>query len=133
MPTNKKIGNDFEGEFCEMLSKEGFWAHNLAMNSAGQPADVIAVRNGKAFLIDCKVCSNRGFTLSRIEENQELSMNLWENCGNTYGLFAMLIDGEVYITMATQLLDLRDHGHKVLSVEWFKQWAIPLGKWVARC
>lgn len=133
MPTNKKIGNDFEREFCEMLYKEGFWVHNLAMNSAGQPADVIAVRNGKAFLIDCKVCSNGGFKLDRIEDNQETSMNLWRDCNNGYGLFAMLIDGEVYIINALQLFNLKDWGRKVLSAEWFKQNAIPFRKWVELC
>ena len=55
--SNKKLGNSFESELCEILSMYGFWCHNLAQNSAGQPADVIAVRNGKAYLIDCKVCS----------------------------------------------------------------------------
>ena len=80
--SNKKIGNDFEAELCEMLSLYGFWCHNLAVKSEGQPADVIAARNGKAYLIDCKVCStNKGFALSRMEENQELAMTLWKECG----------------------------------------------------
>ena len=57
MSNNKKLGNDFESRFCEILYSEGFWVHNLAQNSAGQPADVIAARNGKTYLIDCKVCS----------------------------------------------------------------------------
>ena len=43
--SNKKIGNDFEAELCEMLSLYGFWCHNLAVKSEGQPADVIAARN----------------------------------------------------------------------------------------
>ena len=47
MSNNKKLGNDFESRFCEILYSEGFWVHNLAQNSAGQPADVIAARNGK--------------------------------------------------------------------------------------
>ena len=80
--TNKKIGNDFESDFCEILFENGFWTHNLAQNASGQPADVIAARNGKTYLIDCKVCSNRGFALSRMEENQDLSMELWKDTGN---------------------------------------------------
>ena len=52
--SNKKIGNGFEAEFCEKLFQNGYWVHNLAQNAAGQPADVIAVRNGVAFLIDSK-------------------------------------------------------------------------------
>lgn len=97
MPTNKKIGNDFEIEFCEMLYKEGFWVHNLAMNQAGQPADVIAVKNGKAHLIDCKVCTGKKFTLSRIEENQHLAMDLWWERGNGYGWFAIKIEDNIYM------------------------------------
>lgn len=92
--TNKKLGNDFESQFCEILFNEGFWVHNMAQNASGQPADVIAARNGKTHLIDCKVCSTKGyFPLSRVEENQELSMELWEKCGNGTGYFAILLPG----------------------------------------
>ena len=85
--SNKKSGNQFESELCEILSMYGFWCHNLAQNSAGQPADVIAVRNREAYLIDCKVCStNKGFALNRMEENQDLAMNLWNECGNGQGI-----------------------------------------------
>lgn len=88
--TNKKLGNNFETHFCELLSNEGFWVHNFTQNHAGQPADVIAVKNSKAYLIDCKVCSKKGFSFSRIEENQDLSMSLWKSSGNGYGWFALL-------------------------------------------
>ena len=44
--SNKKLGNSFEAELCEILSMYGFWAHNLAQNSDGQPADVLASKNG---------------------------------------------------------------------------------------
>lgn len=93
--TNKKIGNDFESDFCEILFDNGFWVHNLAQNQAGQPADVIAARNGKTYLIDCKVCSVRGFALSRMEENQDLSMELWKATGNGEGWFAVLIGEQI--------------------------------------
>jgi Holliday junction resolvase len=93
--SNKKIGNQFETELCEILSAYGFWCHNMAANAAGQPADVIAVRNGKAYLIDCKVCStNKGFALSRMEENQDFAMELWHECGNGQGWFAMKLPND---------------------------------------
>ena len=41
MATNRKIGNTFETEFCELLFQRGFWCHNMAQNAAGQPADVL--------------------------------------------------------------------------------------------
>lgn len=97
MATNKKVGNSFETEFCEYLSHFGFWVHNMAQNASGQPADVIAVRSGDAFLIDCKVCSHDVFNLSRIEENQTLAMETWEECGNDVGWFALKFREKTYM------------------------------------
>ena len=88
---NKKLGNSFEIEFCEILFNEGFWVHKMTQNASGQPADVIAARNGKTYLIDCKVFSQKRFSLSRMEENQDLSMELWKACGNGEGWFAVLV------------------------------------------
>ena len=45
---NKTMGNHFEEELCELLAEQGFWAHNLAQNQVGQPADVLAVRDNIA-------------------------------------------------------------------------------------
>ena len=95
MACNKKLGNDFEAALCEILSKHDFWAHNLAQNQAGQPADVIAVKRGHAYLIDCKVCSSNGFPLSRVEGNQKLAMSLWKSCGNGEGWFALKLVDEI--------------------------------------
>ena len=109
--SNRKLGNDFEQQLCEILFENGFWVHNLAQNQSGQPADIIAVKDNKAFLIDAKVCSDSTFSLSRIEENQHTAMQLWEKCGNSsfWGAeignsgflsteeawFALLIDGDI--------------------------------------
>ncbi len=132
--SNKKLGNQFESELCEILSMYGFWCHNMAQNAAGQPADVIAVKNGRAYLIDCKVCStDKGFALSRVEDNQELAMSLWNECGNGLGWFAMKIpNGEIYVLP-----------HVVVK-GWTQRFSyIPLGeictigepleKWVMKC
>lgn len=86
---NKTMGNHFEEELCELLAEQGFWAHNLAQNQVGQPADVLAVRDNIAVLIDCKVCSNNRFPLSRIEPNQEAAMTMWEAQGNEHCYFAI--------------------------------------------
>lgn len=106
---NRKMGNSFETELCEILAAHGFWAHNMAQNSAGQPADVIAVKNRIAYLIDCKVCSGKGFALSRIEDNQDLSMSLWNQCGNGEGWFAMkLSDGAIHMIPHKDLMIAKD-------------------------
>lgn len=96
--SNKQIGNSFEQEFAKFLSEHGFYAHVIAQRSEGQPADIIAAKNKKPYLIDCKVCStDRGFDLSRIEENQDLAMELWKDCGNGEGWFAVKLSDQVYM------------------------------------
>lgn len=87
--TNRALGGSFEQELCDLLAEHGWWAHNLAQNQVGQPADVIAVKDNIAVLIDCKVCSSDRFPLSRVEGNQEGAMTLWETRGNAYCYFAM--------------------------------------------
>lgn len=89
MANNRKLGNSFEAEFCQMLFDRGFWAHNLAQNNAGQPADVIAVRDKIALLVDCKVCSGKGFPISRVEPNQWTAMGLWADRTDYMPMFAL--------------------------------------------
>ena len=131
--TNKKLGNSFEQELCEKLSEYGFWTHNLAMNKSGQPADIIAVRNKQAYLIDAKVVSSpRGFALSRVEENQDLAMDLWNSKGNGQGWFALKVKDEIYMIphicikalMATQSSLSISEIHTIgKSLEkWVKKW-----------
>jgi Holliday junction resolvase len=96
--SNRSEGNGFEKELCDRLSELGWWAHNMAQNKAGQPADIIAVRNGVAVLIDAKLCSKPRFDLSRIEANQQGAMTLWKECGNKYACFAVkLPSGQIYM------------------------------------
>lgn len=129
--TNKKIGNDFESRLCEILSNEGFWTHNFAQNQAGQPADVIAVKNGKAYLIDCKVCSNRGFVLSRMEDNQDLAMELWQYCGNGDGWFTILIaeSSDIYMIPHWLIRSVRNSQY-CLSEKEISECGVPLVKWL---
>lgn len=118
--SNKKLGSTFEMELCDILSSHRFWVHNLAQNSAGQPADILAVRNGKAYLIDCKVCSGKGFALSRIEENQDLSMSLWRDCSNGVGWFALKVDGRIFMVShdRMKLKALSQSSMSLSEIEW---------------
>lgn len=95
--SNRALGDTFEQELCDLLFGYGFWAHDMKQNNAGQPADVIAVRNGKAYLIDAKVCSVKGFDLRRVEENQDLAMTLWKERGNGEGWFALKVEEKVFM------------------------------------
>lgn len=129
--TNKKIGNDFESDFCEILFEQGFWVHNFAQNQDGQPADVIAARNGKTYLIDCKVCSVRGFALSRMEENQDLSMELWKTTGNGEGWFAVLIGEEILMIPHLTVKALRATQSYMNELE-LREYGTPLEKWLKK-
>lgn len=126
---NRKTGNSFEAEFCDLLFQHGYWVHNLAQNAAGQPADVIAVKNGVPFLIDCKVCSGKSFSLSRIEENQRMAMKLWDECGNGAGWFAVKFGKNIYMAMIC-VFDYTDKAN--LSEGWFQEYAETLEEWFER-
>ena len=127
--SNKKVGNDFEREVCEILSENGFWVHNLAQNQTGQPADVIAVRDGKAFLIDCKVCSTGRFKLKRIEENQQLAMEHWLDMGNDEVWFALKLDDNIVMINYLDLMCLKMIQSSLNIKEIFKQ-GIMIKDWI---
>ena len=131
--SNKKLGNDFEQELCEKLSEYGFWTHNMAMNKAGQPADILAVKNKVAYLIDAKVCSSRGFTLSRVEENQDLAMDLWGKCGNGQGWFALKVPADEIYMIPHVAIQAYKRVQASLSFSDIHMLGRPLEKWVARC
>ena len=131
--TNKKLGNDFEQEVCEILSKHGFWTHNMAMNKSGQPADIIAVKNKTAYLIDAKVCSSRGFALSRMEENQDLAMDLWKECGNGQGWFALKVPTEEIYMIPHLNIKAYQQRQSVLSFAEIHELGKPIERWVERC
>ena len=126
---NKKLGNSFESELCEILYKHGFWTHNMAQNAAGQPADVIAVKDREAFLIDCKVCSQDKFQYSRIEENQDLSMSLWNECGNGVGWFALKFNSDTYM-VDREAIRVCSERHPAMTAELAEMYGYPLEDWL---
>jgi Holliday junction resolvase len=126
---NKKSGTSFEYDFIHCLSREGFWAHKFQDNVNGQPFDVIAARNNRTFIFDCKDCKNDIFPLSRIEENQYNAMMLWMECGNSEGLFAIRCSKGIRIIQLSVLIFLKAKGVKVVNrndLLWFskslKEW-----------
>ena len=131
--TNKKLGNDFEQELCEILSEHGCWCHLLNANKSGQPADIIAVKNKTAYLIDAKVCSSRGFALSRMEENQDLAMDLWKECGNGQAWFALKVPtGDIYM-IPHICIKAYSQRQSVLSFSEIHELGKPIERWVERC
>ena len=133
MPTNKKLGNDFENELAWYLFDKGFWVHRLAQNVAGQPADILAGKGSRFFLIDCKVCTGKTFPLSRVEENQYNAMTLWEERTREFGWFAFkLPEGEIHmISFPTIKFYIREDV-KALTLAEIQKEGTPLSDWLRR-
>ena len=127
---NKKLGNKFEKELSEILYDAGYWVHLLNQNKNGQPADIIAVKNVKAYLIDAKECTWEIFPLKRMEYNQELSMGLWIECGNTTPYFALKARNEIYMVDYTTVIDLIREGKKQLNLEDMNKYGTRLATWL---
>lgn len=129
--SNKKNGTAFEREFAELLAENGFWAHCLADNANGQPFDVIAVRNGNAYVFDCKDCQGERFDLRRIEENQENAMELWSETGNSTGMFAVRFRTRIYLLPYKVLAVLRDGGTTASVTEAIaRRMGQPIERWI---
>ena len=126
---NKQAGNEFERKFCEMLSKDGFWSHLMGGSKNGQPADIIAVRNERSYLIDAKDCKNDRFVLSRIEDNQHMAMRKWELCGNNQGLFVLNTSKGIYMLTygMVQVLEMADI--KSLNMQSIEKYCTPYAEW----
>lgn len=96
---NKRIGNDFEKELAEILSKEGYWVTYITpkQHIRSQPCDLIAIKDNKATLIDCKTCKTHLFPISRIEENQWQAYKKYKKCGNSNFVLAIKYENKIYI------------------------------------
>lgn len=80
---NKKLGSKFEKYICQRLAEKGYWVHFIVPDIRGaQPFDIIAVKNGTAYAIDCKTCVADVFNISRLEDNQVMAFEKWIRCGN---------------------------------------------------
>ena len=134
MGSNRALGNSFERRLAERLHEEGFWVHLLTQNAAGQPADIIAVKDNRAVLIDAKVCSDGLFRTSRIESNQTGSLLKWEQCGNEEWWFALeLPDGEIYMMpgLVAHRWEL-DHTDPVIRAAYIRKRFLDLYGWLER-
>lgn len=101
---NKELGTEFENEFVELLNQRGFWAHFIVPNkSGGQPFDVIAVKSGVPYAIDCKTSARKRFPVTRLEDNQILAFEKWLRCGNGIPLVAVKFEEKVYMIPYTLL------------------------------
>lgn len=101
---NKKLGTQWEKDFCDMLASQGYWVHFMTPDNRGaQPFDVIAVKAGEAYAYDCKTCASDTFSIDRLEDNQVMAFEKWIRCGNTNPNIAVLHDNKIYLIEYAQL------------------------------
>lgn len=113
---NKKTGISFEKEYAEILSKMGYWVTFLTpkQNVGSQPCDLIAIKNDRSILIDCKTCKTHLFPISRIEENQRQAFKKYIKCGNTKYILAIKYNNKIY---EIDMKDI-DFTQKSIDLEW---------------
>lgn len=102
---NKKIGDDFELEAINLLSIAGFWVHFITPNARGsQPFDIVAMKDGVSYAIDCKTNSTRKFSVLRLEDNQMCAFDKWLNSGGTEPMLFVKHDEHIYCVNYRALL-----------------------------
>lgn len=108
--SNKKLGSNFENDFAEYLSKKGYWVAQFPGKdyTNSQPADMIACKNDKPYLVDCKTLANKSgtFTLDRLEQNQRMAYKRFKEAGNKNYYLAILWNNNVYLVSLNKI-DLR--------------------------
>lgn len=105
--SNKLKGDEYEKEVVELLFQRGFWVHFIERNKAGaQPFDIIAVKDGKAYAIDCKTLDDKEkyFRLSRLEDNQITAFERWLQCGNDMPLVFVKHNGATVVVKYGDLI-----------------------------
>lgn len=115
---NKKIGTQFEQEFCKYLAEHGWWAHFLTPSAGGsQPFDVIAMRDSDTFCGDCKTCAGDRFAFSRIEDNQRLAFDdiIWKTTHVNCGIVVKYND-EIYFIAYSDILEAELAGKKSIKL-----------------
>lgn len=104
MINNKAIGTAFEQEFCEWLSRQGYWVHFIVPDARGaQPFDVIAAKDGIPYVYDCKTCVVDTFNINRLEDNQIMAFNKWISCGNTEPHIVVKHKGYIFMISFSEL------------------------------
>ena len=95
---NKRLGTQFEQELCNRLAGKGYWAHFIVPDTRGaQPFDIIAVKAGRAYAIDCKTCVAGTINVSRLEDNQIMAFEKWLACGNEMPFIAVKHDNQIFM------------------------------------
>lgn len=125
---NKRLGTEFEREVCDQLRKDGYWVHFMSPDNRGaQPFDIVAVRYGVAFAIDCKTSKDHIFRVDRLEDNQVMAFEKWIACGNNEPVLFVKYKDSIKIVPYSELVD---DGKADLDscIDYFEHWTNPLGE-----
>lgn len=109
---------EFENLFCNLLSKQGYWALNIPKNQSGaQPFDVIAIKGIGIIAVDCKVCGSNRFPLNRIEDNQWAAFELMRErtTDADIGIVAYY-NGDIYFLSYEYLKDCLEWNEKSIKL-----------------
>ena len=94
---NKKLGTEFEEEVVMLLSQKGYWSHFITPKRDGsQPFDVIASKDNKPLVGDCKTSVKKWFNISRLEDNQITALDLWLRTGNSSAFIFIKYNEKIY-------------------------------------
>ena len=107
---NKQLGTSWERQACDILAKSGYWVHFITPDARGaQPFDVIAVKNKKAYAIECKtiVGGKRYFSMDRLEDNQRMAFGRWVACGNGEPIILIKQVNDIISIKYVELLNLK--------------------------
>lgn len=92
---------------CSIFSAKGYWVHFISADARGsQPFDVIAVKNGKPIVFDCKTCKDKIFRISRLEDNQIMAFEKWLSAGNPMPYVAVEHNSRVYMIEYSRLKEV---------------------------
>lgn len=111
LKSNKKLGNDFEKEFAQILANEGYWA--LLVTPKGyvnsQPMDIIATKNNIFYGFECKTLHSRykRFSLNRLEENQRQAFKKLKKIGTNNYFLVIKYNNETIYLIPFEEIDLK--------------------------
>lgn len=129
--SNRANGTHLERLLAQKLAKDGFYAHLLTQSVGGQPADIIAVKNRIAYLIDCKDVTGTAFRLERVEPNQESAASFWRNRGNGELFFAVkFITGDIFMIEMKEIDELKEKGIKSVSFDYCSNYFPTFEEWL---
>ena len=83
-------------------------------------------------MIDCKVCSNDRFPLTRVEANQHCAMHLWQMIGNGDAMFALKMSDDVYMIPYSLIRKETLNCKSTLTAHYIRENGISFHDWIEK-